>query len=629
MKRRLATLLLALALAAGLALPAGAAAEFQDVNDTDVRLSASQGAQAAERLHAMGLFAGVGTNPDGSPDFALERTPTRSEGIVMLVRLLGREASAHNTVSVMPFTDVPEWAAPYVNYAYYKGYTAGTSETTFGGGQALDAAQYLSLILRTMGYQDGTDFQWDSAWELSNRLGFTDYDPDRGGPFTRGTAAVWAWNALWALTEGGNRLADQLVSREGVTPAQAAAAGLLESKGGIALSNSYRVEDMADSYSGVLSVVGLPENAGDPGFIWTTSDPDVVELGRHSSPYLPESSARASIQERGVGTAVVTATSADGTMSASCTVEIINSSISLQIVGASGMMEGGGSSYDTWAEEELEFTCQVYPEDTTADRTMTWRLEEEDGSPAPASAAELEAAGDDSVRVLFHRAGSYRLVCETADASDAVRLEVEEDSPAYELRFSGGRQELEVGDSVILCLEQVKPEEKMPRVRVWENSDPEVASVAAVTNSGGYDAVVDGLSPGESTITAILEDGRTATTTVTVVADSGPMTLDLPSFPCTVEARDSAGELLYQVTFEDGSYRYDTWGLRLTLKGTVDYLSPNASGINVFFQIEDEDGDVVYDNVIALTVEEGPFTTTSTEFYPNLREGRHYTLELE
>ena len=54
----------------------------------------------------------------------------------------------------------------------------------------LDAAQYLTLLLRAMGYEDGTDFQWDSLWTLSNQPGFTDYDPAHPGAFTRGTAAV-------------------------------------------------------------------------------------------------------------------------------------------------------------------------------------------------------------------------------------------------------------------------------------------------------------------------------------------------------------------------------------------------------------------------------------------------------
>ena len=85
MKRRVISLLLTLVLAMGLAGPAWGA----DAAPEDLRLSVEQALTAAQKLHAMGLFQGVGTNADGTPDFDLDRTPTRVEGIVMLVRLLG------------------------------------------------------------------------------------------------------------------------------------------------------------------------------------------------------------------------------------------------------------------------------------------------------------------------------------------------------------------------------------------------------------------------------------------------------------------------------------------------------------------------------------------------------------
>lgn len=46
---------------------------------------------AAAALHEKGLFNGVGVDENGQPIYALEKTPTRSEAIAMLVRLLGKE----------------------------------------------------------------------------------------------------------------------------------------------------------------------------------------------------------------------------------------------------------------------------------------------------------------------------------------------------------------------------------------------------------------------------------------------------------------------------------------------------------------------------------------------------------
>lgn len=114
-----------------------------------------------------------------------------------------------------------------------------------------------------MGYEDGTDFQWNSPWTLSNQLGFTDYDPSRSGTFTRGTAAVWAWNALGAETKDNGLLVDVLVRGGAIDPAQGADAGILTGKGGIALSCSFLTRDLADDPDYVLQVWGLPKDAPD------------------------------------------------------------------------------------------------------------------------------------------------------------------------------------------------------------------------------------------------------------------------------------------------------------------------------------------------------------------------------
>ena len=77
-----------------------------------------------------GSLQGTAENADGTPVFELERTPTRFEAITMLVRLLGAEDEALSGSWSTPFTDLTEWARAYVGYAYAKGLTDGTSETT-------------------------------------------------------------------------------------------------------------------------------------------------------------------------------------------------------------------------------------------------------------------------------------------------------------------------------------------------------------------------------------------------------------------------------------------------------------------------------------------------------------------
>lgn len=152
---------------------------------------------AANALYELELFKGVGTNSDGTPDFDLDRAPTRNEALTMLVRLLGKENEALFGAWNIPFTDVADWAKPYVGYAYTNGLTIGTSATTFGGDDTVTASQYITFILRALGYESDTDFQWDQAWELSDGLGLTkgEYGADTLN-FNRGDVAILSNRAL-------------------------------------------------------------------------------------------------------------------------------------------------------------------------------------------------------------------------------------------------------------------------------------------------------------------------------------------------------------------------------------------------------------------------------------------------
>lgn len=153
---------------------------------------------AANALYTSGLFKGTGTNADGTPNFDLDRAPTRNEAVTMLVRLLGKETEATGGEWEIPFTDVADWAKPYVGYAYANGLTTGMSATTFGGEAVISASQYITFVLRALDYENGTDFQWDMAWELSDSLGITDgsYNADTSS-FTRGDVATISYDALF------------------------------------------------------------------------------------------------------------------------------------------------------------------------------------------------------------------------------------------------------------------------------------------------------------------------------------------------------------------------------------------------------------------------------------------------
>lgn len=116
-------------------------------------------------LKILGLLA-------NSPDcFELGRAPSRVEGAVMLVRLLGKENLVKQGSFKHPFIDVPAWANNYIGYLYQNGLTKGISDSSFGPDSPMSANQYLTLVLRSLGYIDKTDFEYGQAIEKAGTLG--------------------------------------------------------------------------------------------------------------------------------------------------------------------------------------------------------------------------------------------------------------------------------------------------------------------------------------------------------------------------------------------------------------------------------------------------------------------------
>lgn len=153
--------------------------------------------QCADALYEIGLFTGTGVNSDGSPIYSLDRVPTRSEAITMLVRLLGKENEAKSKEWQTPFTDLADWVKPYVGYAYNNGLTNGTSLTTFGGDQTTDAKQYLTFVLRALGYDDSKgDFVWNESYKLANTLGICSGEYDNEDTFLRGNIVILSYKAI-------------------------------------------------------------------------------------------------------------------------------------------------------------------------------------------------------------------------------------------------------------------------------------------------------------------------------------------------------------------------------------------------------------------------------------------------
>ena len=174
---------------------------------------------SAEALHELGLFQGTGTNADGTPIYDLDKTPSRNQALIMLVRLLGKEAEAKNGTWDIPFTDVSAEMKPYVGYAYANGLTTGYTAESFRGGQKVSGNQYVSFLLRALGYESGKDFEVSKATELSNKIGLTAGQSLAG--FTRGDVAQLSVAALSTPLKDSETTMMQKLQTEGVIPAEA------------------------------------------------------------------------------------------------------------------------------------------------------------------------------------------------------------------------------------------------------------------------------------------------------------------------------------------------------------------------------------------------------------------------
>lgn len=171
----------------------------------------------ADALNYLQLFLG------GDKGYELEAKLNRSQSITLILRMLGEIAEAEKGGYTHPFTDVPKWADKYVAYAYEKGYVKGYSATAFGGEDPVSDYQYLTMVLRALGYSDSgeaPDFNYRESAALAKELGLVSSagdDPD----FVRGNAVEIFWNAMSTKFKSSDEtLSARLIAQKVFTQAQ-------------------------------------------------------------------------------------------------------------------------------------------------------------------------------------------------------------------------------------------------------------------------------------------------------------------------------------------------------------------------------------------------------------------------
>ena len=205
----------------------------------------------ANALKELGLFMG------SSAGFDLDKAPTRTEAVIMLLRVLGEEKAAQSSSYENPFTDVPAWAVKEVTYAYNKGYTSGLSSNKFGSTELVTPEQFFTFMLRALGYSDKADgdFVWNASIQKAESLGIVPPDKYKTGTnFTRGDCVDIIYSFLGAnKKDGTTTLAKSLIDKGTIDSNISAKYGFTEPTNdlGLPLLTSLRF-DTAEDWDAVL-----------------------------------------------------------------------------------------------------------------------------------------------------------------------------------------------------------------------------------------------------------------------------------------------------------------------------------------------------------------------------------------
>lgn len=229
MKRWISLLLAVCVLAGMLAVPVCAATKVE-TNEADA-------------LNSLGLFLGMTTG------YGLDYNLTRDQSAMLLVRMLGALDEAETGKYTHPFNDVAPWASNVVAYAFAKGLVKGYGATRYGGSDTVTDFQYLTIVLRALGYTDNgenDDFFYRTSRKLGKQLGLVDSEADDEN-FTRGEAVDIFWRALNTKLKGQEKtLAQQLIEQKVFTEEEFALATEYAKNGRPKSESDGKADDKSD-----------------------------------------------------------------------------------------------------------------------------------------------------------------------------------------------------------------------------------------------------------------------------------------------------------------------------------------------------------------------------------------------
>lgn len=167
----------------------------------------------ADYLNSIGLFSGT------DKGYELERNSSRIEGAVMTLRLYENELAVVKENIQPPFIDVPSWASLQLGYLYDKGIVSGVSDTIFDSMRNITANEYMTYLLKMLGYSATDDFLWSESVQYAKEIGILPSDIIiEKSSMSRGKMVELTYYVIKANIKGENHTLESIIAeRNGVT----------------------------------------------------------------------------------------------------------------------------------------------------------------------------------------------------------------------------------------------------------------------------------------------------------------------------------------------------------------------------------------------------------------------------
>lgn len=117
-------------------------------------------------------------------EYYLDDNLERAQATALIIRMLGKEDHVRQNAALYRYTkfadvDPNQWYAPYVGYGTQNGIIGGVTSDSFEPREKTTEKAFLKMVLCSLGYVYGTDFDWTNVYQKAYETGIVTDDSYR------------------------------------------------------------------------------------------------------------------------------------------------------------------------------------------------------------------------------------------------------------------------------------------------------------------------------------------------------------------------------------------------------------------------------------------------------------------